>query len=317
MGLLRKDLSAQGDFQKSSSVATVALLLMIESLSGSTTTADAHRFGLLELLKCYSPNKTPLHLMVSDVLMSDIKSATSSLSKPSFGLSDEWVSGFERLKYLPFGAHRPDLAALGSGFLATNVGPNLGSAFLLLLCAMRNLINDVERIVDLKLLVPDGNGSHFLVLEHQLLSLQSGKNQNRLVSTLLAEACRIGAILYCNLCMWTWPKSATLIKNLLSHLRAAISRWKLEACAFEHCQTLLWLHFIGDFACSTIGERQWYLEGMTDLLEPLNISREDHFRSVLAKFFYVDRLMGTYLKDCYSKISRNTTHENFLLSRAH
>ena len=311
--LLRKDLSIPGAFQISSSVATVALLLMIESLSGDTTTAGTHKFGLLELVKRYCASNFPLQLMVSDVSMADIKSATSTLARPSIRLSDKRLSDFEKLKYLPFDPYRLDLAALGSGFVTKKMGFKLGSDLVLLLCAMRNLINDVERIVDTKPVVADVNGTHFLALEHQLLSSPSATSPDRLVNTRLAELCRIGAILYCNLCLWTWPRNATLINNLLFHLRAAISSWISIPDALEQHQVLLWLYFMGDFACPNAEERQWYFEGMGSLLAPLKILREDDFRSVLADFFYVDRLMGHHLEDCYAKISYRNPRERSLL----
>jgi hypothetical protein len=301
---LQTNLSNPADFQNTSSLATIALLLMIESLSGDTTTAEAHRSGLSQLAKCSGGTQKPSNFMVSDVLMSDIKSATSSLSQPSMRPCAAWLSDFDRLKHQPFFPHQPDLLSLGSGFIAATVCHDLGPAFVLLLCAMRNLINAVERNIDLRISISDIDGTHFLVLEHQLVSFQSGPNKTGVVSTQLAECCRIGALLYCNLCLWSWPKSATLIENLLLHLRAAISHWTSKLFVFEQLRVLLWLYFMGDFAASSAEEHQWYLIGMKNVLEWLNIETEDHFRSVLASLFYVDRLMGQHLKDCYSKISR-------------
>ena len=301
--LLKINISKPVDIQTKSSLATVALLLMMESLSGDTATADAHRSGLLELVKRHGEAQKLSYFMVSDVLMSDIKSATSSLSRPSMRPCVEWLSEFDRLKHLPFVPHRPDLMSLGSGFVTTKVGHYLGPALFLLMCAMRNLINAVEQSFDMGICVPDVNGAHFLVLEHQLLSFQSGTYGNGVFNKQLIECCRIGTLLYCNLCLWSWPKNATLIENLLFHLRTAISQWTPEPYVCEQFPVLLWLYFIGSFATSRAEEHQWYLKGMEDVSEWLDIQEEDHFRSVLASLFYVDRLMGQHLKDCYIKIS--------------
>ena len=242
--LLQTNLSKPTSFQQASSLATVALLLMLESLSGDTATANAHRTGLLELRKrC---NSTLKDMMVSDLLMSDIKSATSSLTQPSIKPPDDWLLEFDRLKDRPFVPYRRDLALLGSGFVATKVGSYLGPALELIFCAMRNLINSVEGSFDGAC---DPDGAQILVLEHQLLSYQTNTNRPGAFSKQLREGCRIGALLYCNLCLWTWPKSATLVDNLSFRLRAAISQCTTELYDYDHCRALLWLYFRRKFRC--------------------------------------------------------------------
>ena len=300
--LLQTVLSKAVDIQTQSSLATVAMLLMIESLSGDTTTADIHRSGLLELVKRYDGKQKSSDFLVSDMLMSDIKSATSNLSRPSMRPNGKSLSEFDRLKHLPFVPHRPSLTSLGSGFVATKVGRYLGPAWILLMCGMRNLINAVEQNFDMEIGVFDVNGAHFLVLEHQLLSFRSCTKEDSVFRTQLMEGCRIGALLYCNLCLWNWPKNATLIENLLFHLRTAISQWTAESYIPGQLPILLWLYFMGSFAASGAEESRWYLNGMEDVSERLEIRDEDHFRCVLASMFYVDRLMGQHLKDCYIKI---------------
>ena len=299
--LLQTNLSKPVSSQQTSSLATVALLLMLESLSGDTATANAHRTGLLELRKrC---NSTLKDMMVSDLLMSDIKSATSSLTQPSIKPSDDWLVEFDRLKHRPFVPYRRDLALLGSGFVATKVGSYLGPALELILCAMRNLINTVEESFDC---VCDPDGAQILVLEHQILSYNSTTNTTGAFTKQLRECCRIGALLYCNLCLWTWPKNATLVDNLLFRLRAAISQCTTELYDYDQCRALLWLYFMGSFAATDGKDQRWYVNGLKTVSDRLRLDNENHFRSVVASFLYVDRLMAQHLKDCYSEMPRKS-----------
>ena len=299
--LLQTNLSKPVLVQRTSSLATVALLLMLESLSGDIATANAHRSGLLELTKrC---GNTLSDLMVSDLLMSDIKSATSSLSRPSIRLCDDWLSRFDELKHLPFVPHRSEFASLGSGFIGPQLGYYLGPALELIMCAMRNLINALEKSFDC---VSDIDGAQFLVLEHQLLSYHSSTNRTGMFSVQLTECCRIGALLYCNLCLWSWPKNATLVHNLVFRLRAVISQCTTDLYDYEQCRVLLWLYFMGSFAGTDGKHRQWYTNGMRVVSKWLHVGDEEHFRSLLACQFYVHRLMAQHLKNSYIEMSRKS-----------
>lgn len=270
-------------------------MLMIESLSGDTTIAEAHKSGLLQLTKYSGGPHKPPNFMVSDVLMSDIKLATSSLSQPSMTPCAAWLSDFDRLKYQSFVPHPTDLLSLGSGFIATTVSHNLGPVFVLLMCAMRSIINAVERNIYLIISISDVDGTHFLVLEHQLLSIQSGNDRIVVVSTPLAECCGVGAFLYCNMCLWSWPKRSTLIENLLFHLRAAISPWTSKLLDFEQFPVLLWLCYLKRGRTSAVPG--WH-EGRVGMAQSRN---RRPFPLILASLLYVDRLMGQHLKDCYAK----------------
>ena len=304
---LQINLSKSDDVQLQSSLATTALLLMMESLSGNATAATStHRAGLLWLMKRHNQKQESSPVMTGDLLMSDIKSATSSLSRPVTKPCDDWLSKFDELTLLPFVPHRTDLVLLGNGFMTAKIGQYLGPDLNLLMCAMRNLINTVEEAFDNGKHASDLTGIYFLVLEHQLLTCQREDDGNGAMGSDIAECCRIASLLYCNLCLWSWPKDATLVHNLLSHLRTAILRWTPERYSYEQASVQLWLYFMGSFATSDLQERQWYLTGMKKVTKWFDIGDEDEFRSVLAGLFYVDRLMGHHLRDCYADIVRES-----------
>lgn len=297
---LRMNLLRQNDHLNTTSIAIAILLLIMETLSGDVTAASIHKSGIVQLTKLCDNASQSLKSLVSDLLMSDIKSATSSLSRPSVSINETWVSELDRLRLLPYVPYRPDLTSQGSGFATVNISQQLGHALTQLMCATRNLINAVEQDFHLGVGVSGIDGVHFLVLEHQLLSLASGEGIKDVLDGGLAECCRIGALLYCNLCLWTWPKNATLVTNLLSYYRAAITNWKPNLEIYEQQTLLLWLYFMGSFGSTRTEDRDWYLSGMRDVSERLSIKTQYEYHCILSKFFYVDRLMKQHLDDCCS-----------------
>ncbi|KAK9782235.1 putative Tachykinin family protein [Seiridium cardinale] len=297
IALLQTNLFDSVEFQAESAVATVVLLLLIESLSGDSVTAHTHRSGLVALAKRYDMAQKSSHLMTSDILMSDIKSAVSTLSHPSMSPCLEWSTSFDELKHIHFTPCQPEFNLMGTGFMITNISHHLGPNFVQLVCGMRNLINSIEHNFNTGICASGINGTHVLVLEYELLSFPNSANRNGISSGRLIECCQIGALLYCNLFLWTWPKGATLVENLLSRLRATISQLTLESHVWEQSHVLLWLSFMATCATSSEEERQWYLRGMADASERLGLEDKGQLRSVLASFFYVDRLMGRHLQN--------------------
>lgn len=303
--LLQENLSKPSDPHIKSSLATVALLLIIESLSGDSRTAKTHRSGFLELVKQWKGNPESAHLLVSDVLASEIKSGLSSDSEPLIELAEEFSTGLEMLKHAQFVPHRPALLKLGSAFMDPELGQCLDPEFVLLMCAMRNLINAFEKNFDLGIGVSNVDGTHFLAIEHKLLSFRSGNNIKGAFYS-LTECCRIGALLYYNVYLWHWPKKSTLIAIMLGHLRAAMSQWTPNPRIRAHLCIRLWLYFVGSVACADLDARQWYIGGMKDVLQHLHITCENDFRAALSTTFFVDRMMGKHLKDCYNAVLSET-----------
>lgn len=301
---LRTSLLAGSGSRNPSIQATIILLLTVEILRGDQVTASAHKSGLLELVKYGEWTRKSPHLMLSDAMMSDLKSSASSLSQPSVLPDGNWVNELDKLKCQPFEPHRPDLASLGSGFMTLDTRNSLGSYFVRLMRAMQHLINAVEQSYDLGIGVSQIDGTHFLVLEHQLLSFQSYRRGVSSLNSKLTECCRLAALLYCNLCLWSWPKTSTLIKNLSGHFHQAMEALLSELQVGEQLPIMLWLYFIGSLATSSTDELKWYLKGTMRVYSVLGVEDEVHFRSILANFLYVDRLLGEHLYKCYREVLR-------------
>ena len=306
---LRINLSQASNLDRNSTLATASLLLMIETLSGDTTAADVHKSGLLQLVRLNDEEEKPTALMGSDLLMIDIKSATSCVSKPLLSPPSEWLTQFTMLKHEPFVPCRQDLGRLGSFFLGKRLCRSLGLPLVYLFCAMRNLINALERNADVQLSRSNLDGSSFLVLEHQLLCfLSEDQRRDAEADMQLVECCCLGALLYCNLCMWNWPKRASLVGNLVSHLRRAVNRWTSSAqLPLKHLPVLLWLLTLASFASSRAEDYQWSENSLKVVLKLLNIHNGEDFRSVLSNFFYVERLMGQHLNENLQQIVTRLT----------
>lgn len=125
---LQMSLSSSSALQDPSSMATVALLLLIESLSGDIATSNTHRRGFVELVDRYGMPHKETDLTSSDVLMADIKSATSSLLRPSMRICNTWMTDLNQLGRAMFVPHRTELLYLGSGFMTGQVSDHLDPA---------------------------------------------------------------------------------------------------------------------------------------------------------------------------------------------
>lgn len=307
---LQKSLSTHGKTRNPSSQATIVLLLTIETLCGDTVTANTHKFGLMELVRRTTPVSGSSSLLRSDILMSDIKSAASGFSELSIKPDVEWIDCFDRLKHMPFTAHRPDLALLGSGFMTPAARESLGNELVLLLLGMRQLVNVLELHSDAGIDASAITGTSFLVLEHELLSYRSVNEKAGAFNESIGKCCRLAALLYCNLCVWKWPKASTLIKNLSERLCQAVSEWTLTTPASGDLPLVLWFNFMGTFAASNEGQLRWYLKGITAVSNWIGIKTDLHLQSVLQTFFCADKLLEEHISTVYREIVHSYSNRN-------
>lgn len=294
--LLRSNFSNATAIQHKALIATVALLLLIEVLCGDPSTAIAHRRGLSELIKWSQCANSRLDFLACDVLMIDIKSAILNHSPPSLAPPVSWLARFGELKDSTILSER---RRTGSGFFTRRMRRYLGPCFISILSVMAQLIDTVEENASSGAMASDIDGSQFLVLEHELVVYAGGVENDDLGDRRLSECCRLGALLYCNVCIWSWPKGATLVEALLSQLRKAMSDCILLSRSSQNSQLLLWLYFLGVLADSSSETGEFYWKGLEMTARSLGIGSEDGVRNALGRFFFVERLMSHTLQELF------------------
>ena len=293
--LLRSRFSRPDTAHLVASVATVALLLLIEVMGGDHSTISIHRRGLSDLMMQSGWQDCRFDLLTSDVLMVDIKSTALTRLPPLTGVPKSWQARFDLLKTLHCIADGSEHKDMCSGFFSSDMQHNLGAPFVLTLSAMRNMIIliDMDVFLDGPTSVIDGR--HFLALEYELLlglraNAAGFPNDRRLL-----ECCRLAALLYCNVCVWTWPKGTTLVECLLSQLRRAILDWSMDPACSRNQTLLLWLYFMGAAVDSDTEDGQFYKWGVRVVAQSLDLRTAEDLRAVLKHFFFVSRLMDKQL----------------------
>lgn len=298
--LLRSRFSESTGIDYTSSTATVALLLLIEVMYGDRKTSLTHTRGLLALLDQSQWQDTEAGPLVADVLMIDTKSATLNGLPPSVRPPITWMKRFGYLKMSQYSTGWTRHKCMGSGFLTAEMRRDLGIPFIRILLAMGKLIDTLELNMSEDNMASEIDGSHFLALEYELLEYQVNWEIGIYANKRVLECCRLAALLYCNICVWIWPKGTTLVESLLSQLRTAILEWTLDPKCPQNLPFLLWLYFLGTLADSNTEDGHFYQWGVRTTAGSLSLRSDGELRKELQRYFYVERAMHPFLRTVLS-----------------
>lgn len=294
--LLRSGMAESTKSQYASSIAIVALLLLIEIINGERSIVTTHRHGLLELLGHCPFKNEEQDALFSDVLMIDVKTASLYRLKPSVVPPRKWIKKFGRLKNTIAIDDLSGHSKMASAFFTNDMRSDLGIPFVLILSAMRQLVETLEASMTEDIMAVDIDGTQILTLEYELLAYAHNDASGTQTDKRLIECCRVAALLYCNLCIWTWPKGTTLVEGLLSQLRVAILDWTLDPISARNDHLLLWLYFLGTMADSSSEDGHFFRWGFKvaaqSLKRPSGGDLEEGFR----RFFYSERMMGPWVQ---------------------
>jgi hypothetical protein len=274
-------------------ILTVSLFLITESLYADTTSVTVHAKGLGQMLEQRGGREAIPHEVFHYVLMADVKTSILTWSTPSFSLTQR-LSSLHAEAEAEFNAQqilRPP--STGFDFLQPQISLLVSQEMMEcchVLCYLMNLIEDSFHSST----ASPNLRTHFLVLEHRLLSLS--------VEDALAACCRLALILYCNVALWSWPKASSLIQSLLHHLQQAIRSCGPNLHEQGPAEILIWCLLLASFASTDEEIQNWYIQNLQDLLSRKGVTTLSHVQSLLPGCFYVARVSEYHLRSLNTKL---------------
>lgn len=97
---------------------------------------------------------------------------------------------------------------------------------------------------------------------------------------------RLAALLYCNMALRTWERSAGMIRLMVTQLILSLQKSDPSSAWPGYSEVLLWIFSMGSFAASTAAERLWLVQGLRCVTRMLCLQSHQDLEALLMSFLY-------------------------------
>ena len=255
---------------------------------GQMLIAESHVSGLTELIQRKGGiENMETYGMADTIALADIYLATKRLRKPQLPLHwpKESLTSSER--------HTPDDTAVATAEV-------LGSGFELLHShlAGETLCEILEQMCELTIALDQqtraGQGAPDLVelaaarnsVQHQLLSIEYTSIETSLEQLVIAEICRIAALIFSDMVLFPLPATQKVKPVLATRLKSLLVKWEVECPSVAQLRTLAWATMLGCIASTFAAEHDWFLQQLSMHLSTLVVGDWPKLRQLCSTFLW-------------------------------
>ena len=275
------------------SILTVSLLLSTETFFGDRNCIAVHVKGLGQMVAQRGGCDAIPYEVYTYVVMADVKTSVLLLSPPSLPWSRRMSSLYVETEARSHSQQSLKSTSTGLDILQPPLSSLLGQDITSCCHVLSYLMDIIESSYHPSTAQP-GLRAHFLVVEHQLLCIS--------VENAIATCWRLALLLFCNVALWNWPKSSSLVQSLLDHLQQAVNSCGPDLQQQDYTDSFIWCLLLAVFASTDDEIQSWFINHLQDLLFLRDISNLRQVRSALPQCFYTNRVSEHHLRSVNTKL---------------
>ncbi|KAJ9221667.1 transcriptional regulator family: Fungal Specific TF [Paecilomyces variotii] len=289
-------------------IAAVAILITVETLTGDIDQVRIHLNGLRQMIALRGDLSSLPLTVVSQIATTDVKISIVGLTKPIF----PFVKPIRRTtKAIP--AADADIARIASNLLtlpdpSVLFSPNMMQVFHDL-AEMTRYAELVRRRLPTG--VEDNDEDFFdtqnLFIEYRLLSYRFDPITEEFVGDNTIEGCcRLAALLYVNTVLWVVYTSAAAVLHVpVKALKVALETLDesiRQTFWAPYSDLLAWVLFLGAHCSKDQIERPFFIVELAKVVISSGWRDVEEMRQRLMGFFYVDRMYGASLVEVWDEV---------------
>lgn len=255
---------------------------------GQMLIAESHVSGLTELIQRKGGIEgMETYGMADTIALADIYLATKRLRKPQLPLHWPKESLVSTERYTPDDAAVAMGSIVGNGFgllhshLAGDTLCEVLEQMGQLTTALDQYTRGGQAAPDMVELTATRNS-----LQHQLLSLELTTLEGPLNELVIAEICRISALIFSDMVLFPLPATQKVKPFLAARLKSLLVTWNVECPSEAQLRTLAWATMLGCIASTFAAEHDWFLQQLSMHLSKLVILDWPKLRRLCSSFLW-------------------------------
>ena len=253
--------------------------MLIEESHVSGLTGLIQRKGGIEEMKTYG--------MADTIALADVYLATKRLQKPLLPLHWPKESLVSTERCIPDDTAVAMSSILGSGFevLHSDLAGETLCEILEEMCELTVALDQHTRTAqgapDMVELTTSRNS-----VQHQLLSLDLTNTEGSPNELVIAEICRIGALIFSEMVLFPLPATQRVKPVLAARLKSLLVSWNVECPSEAQLRVLAWVTMLGCIASTFAAEHDWFLQQLSIHLSTLVVRDWPKLRRLCSTFLW-------------------------------